>query len=339
MTTMFSLTAKQVLSENVTIGICQGNSQTFRIYRQKGQIMMRAYAQKDGVTWLNTAAKENVTAEGNDYINIRGEQEVRVFLAKDRKFCSISIGKSPVERGTMEGTSMSNTSFVRGSLTYLQRIALPPRAEISIKLLDVSLQDVAAEVISEQIITTSGEQVPIRFQLRYDPQEIKPNHSYAVQASIRVNDQLTFTTTRRYAVITMGSPLTVDLILDPVARKNLYQELKQGEWLLEDLAGSGVLDSLQTRLKFEQEERLNGLGGCNLYFANYKLNGENIKVGIIASTQKACSPAVMNQEDRYLKALQQAYRLRLDGPYLLIDCQGLKQPLKFTRIKEGKREY
>lgn len=104
------------------------------------------------------------------------------------------------------------------------------------------------------------------------------------------------------------------------------------EWLLEDLGGSGVIDNLQTTLRFDSGDRISGQGGCNRYNAPAKLTGNRLTVTAIASTKKLCPPAVMNQENRYFQALQNAQRLRLEGPYLLIDSQGLKAPLRFTRL-------
>jgi heat shock protein HslJ len=45
----------------------------------------------------------------------------------------------------------------------------------------------------------------------------------------------------------------------------------------------------------------------------------------------ACVPAAMDQEARYLKALEGAERMALDGPYLLVYSKGLDKPLRFTR--------
>ena len=44
----------------------------------------------------------------------------------------------------------------------------------------------------------------------------------------------------------------------------------------------------------------------------------------------ACAEAVMNQETRYLKALQDAERFAFQGPCLLIYAKGIEKPLRFT---------
>lgn len=104
------------------------------------------------------------------------------------------------------------------------------------------------------------------------------------------------------------------------------------EWVLEDLNGTGVVDNLQTTLRFEGRDRLSGQGVCNRYTAQAQLVGKRLTVGGIASTKKLCPPAVMDQENRYFQVLQSAQRVNLDGAYLLVYSQGVKAPLRFTRL-------
>ncbi|WP_163831270.1 YbaY family lipoprotein [Spartinivicinus ruber] len=106
------------------------------------------------------------------------------------------------------------TNIVTGSVSYLQRIALPKEAVVNVQLVDVSLQDAPAIVINEQ--TYSGKQVPIQFNLKYQPKEIKPTHDYAVQANITVNGKLWFINTKRYSVLTKGNEDKADLVLEMV---------------------------------------------------------------------------------------------------------------------------
>jgi uncharacterized lipoprotein YbaY len=106
---------------------------------------------------------------------------------------------------------------VTGTVTYLQRIALPPDAVITVQLADVSKQDVAAEVISTQTIESGGNQVPFPYTLPYDPARIVEGFDYAVSARIESGGKLLFISTQRYAVITKGNPTeNVEVIVQPV---------------------------------------------------------------------------------------------------------------------------
>ncbi|MDO7900005.1 YbaY family lipoprotein [Pseudomonas citrulli] len=86
-----------------------------------------------------------------------------------------------------------------GEVFYVQRIALPPSATLSVSLQDVSLADAPAVVLDEQSGPVTG-QVPLPFHLSYDPSQVKPGHRYAVNARIEVDGQLLFITTEQHAV-------------------------------------------------------------------------------------------------------------------------------------------
>jgi uncharacterized lipoprotein YbaY len=106
---------------------------------------------------------------------------------------------------------------VTGTVTYLERMALPPGAVVTVQLADVSLADAPAELLSQQVITTTGEQPPFPFTLPYDPAQIDERFDYAVQARIELDGQLLFINTERYAVITKGNPTEIEVVVQRVA--------------------------------------------------------------------------------------------------------------------------
>jgi uncharacterized lipoprotein YbaY len=112
----------------------------------------------------------------------------------------------------------AQSSAVTGTVTYLQRSALPPDAIVTVRLSDVSKADAPAEVISEQTIPTEGKQVPFAYTLPYDPAKIVENHECAVSARIESGGKLLFISTQSYAVITRGNPTeNVEILVEPVA--------------------------------------------------------------------------------------------------------------------------
>ncbi|MBM4245276.1 MAG: hypothetical protein FJ148_15930 [Deltaproteobacteria bacterium] len=102
---------------------------------------------------------------------------------------------------------------VTGTVTYRERVALPPTAVVTVKLVDVSRADAPAEVLGEQRIEAGGKQVPFAFAIAYDPSRIEPGHDYAVQARIEDGGSLRFISDRRYPVLTRGAPTEVELVL------------------------------------------------------------------------------------------------------------------------------
>ena len=110
-----------------------------------------------------------------------------------------------------------NEASITGTVTYMQRMALPPNAIILVQLLDVSLADAPSQVIAEQSYTLGQRQVPVPFGLNYDSSKINEKHSYVVSAKITLDGTLRFISDKSYPVITHGNPSTVDLMLKQVA--------------------------------------------------------------------------------------------------------------------------
>jgi uncharacterized lipoprotein YbaY len=115
-----------------------------------------------------------------------------------------------------EETMPHLTDVLTGTVTYRQRIALPPGRVIEVQLQDVSRADAAAEVLATQTITTSGKNVPIPFELTYDPAQVDERFSYALSVRITVDGQLTWINTEHHAVLTRGAPTTgVEVVVAP----------------------------------------------------------------------------------------------------------------------------
>jgi putative lipoprotein len=100
---------------------------------------------------------------------------------------------------------------VTGSITYRERIALPPTAQVEITLADVSLMDAPSKTIAQQSFTADGRQVPFAFSLTVDQRQLDPRHSYAVSARITdASGRLMFITDTRNSVTFDGRP-TIDM--------------------------------------------------------------------------------------------------------------------------------
>ena len=114
-------------------------------------------------------------------------------------------------------SSERKVASVTGQVTYREDLAIRPGAIVEVRLVDISRQDMAAIIVGEQIISRHA-QVPIPFEVTYDPADIEPSHTYAIQARITDHGQLMFTTTDLHPVITHGNPTTVEVVLHPPAR-------------------------------------------------------------------------------------------------------------------------
>lgn len=67
-----------------------------------------------------------------------------------------------------------------------------------------------------------------------------------------------------------------------------------------------------------KDGKLTGSAGCNNYWAAYKVSGQEIEIGIAASTRMFCSnpPGIMEQEKLFLEALRGVKSYRFSGKRL-----------------------
>jgi len=102
---------------------------------------------------------------------------------------------------------------VSGVLIATPDVALPEGAIAYITLLDVSpRQDVETNIIARQTITDLN-QLPISFELSYNPDQIHPDHLYAIQAQVTIEGRVVLRNRSAYPVITQGSPSMVKVLV------------------------------------------------------------------------------------------------------------------------------
>lgn len=111
--------------------------------------------------------------------------------------------------------SQAPTASVTGEVFYLQRMALPPQAVLSVTLQDVSLADAPSIELARQQGPVNG-QVPLPFRLDYNPQQVDPRHRYSVSARIELDGRMLFISTQHYGVKLDGSDQPLRIRLDPV---------------------------------------------------------------------------------------------------------------------------
>ena len=103
-------------------------------------------------------------------------------------------------------------------------------------------------------------------------------------------------------------------------------------WVLEDLAGAGVVERGRATLAFDEAGRASGKGSCNRYSGPVTLTGDRMSFGPLISTKMACvEEALTAQEGRFLEALGAAERYVVDGSELRIYVRGNPAPLRFSR--------
>ncbi|PXW61764.1 META domain-containing protein [Chelatococcus asaccharovorans] len=109
-----------------------------------------------------------------------------------------------------------------------------------------------------------------------------------------------------------------------------------GEWLVEDIGGGGVVDRVRMTVTFTGDGKVNGSGGCNRFTGKVKMTGDTLRFGLLATMRMACPPAVMGQEQKFLRTLQgvRSWAVDSDGKLVLRDDGG-KPLLLLARVRQS----
>jgi putative lipoprotein len=99
--------------------------------------------------------------------------------------------------------SRVSSARITGSAIYRERIALTPAAVFEATLEEASRSGAAAKVIKRVHRKDPG-QVPIAFEIPYDPRRIDSRRTYVLRASIYEDGRLRFASTQAYPVLTHG---------------------------------------------------------------------------------------------------------------------------------------
>jgi heat shock protein HslJ len=109
----------------------------------------------------------------------------------------------------------------------------------------------------------------------------------------------------------------------------------EGEWRLANMTEPGspmpMLPSQELTADFAKG-RVSGSGGCNRFSGGFETKGDQLTIGPLASTFKACEPPVMQQETRFLTALQaaQRYEVNPDGLQIFYQTKAGTGVLRFV---------
>lgn len=245
-----------------------------------------------------------------------------------------------------QGTTLPAPAHaVTGHVTYRERMALPPDAEVRVTLVEASHAD-STKPVADTSFRADGRQVPLPFTLAFDRARLDPRRDYALRATITSAGRPIFTTPLVVLVVTHDHPTQVGLVLARVSGTDdsattssppgapgpaKPAALAGTSWVLEDIAGTAVLDAPHATLEFPDGSRVVGNGSCNRFSGGVAIGDSTIAFSRMISTKIACPPTVMSQETTYLQALQGAERYALDGASLLMYVKGTDKPLRFSR--------
>ena len=255
-----------------------------------------------------------------------------LFLTLAAAFGLAACSEKNHQNANRETASSASLTQLPVTVSYRERIMLPPTASVSVTLEDVSRMDVAATIIDKQTISTQGGP-PYHLTLNYDASAIDPRMSYALRARIEQDGKLLFTNTSSIPAFKSDSAQPVDILVQNVARNNTNPPsrakiLSNSNWqatrlgLVESPKGAkDMAPSLSL-----QDGQASGFSGCNNFHGSYTLEGHSLKFGPLASTRKACfEDSAMITEQLFLEALAKVEGYSLNNGRLLL--VGKKSPL------------
>ncbi len=218
-----------------------------------------------------------------------------------------------------------SANTVTGTVFYRQRIALPPNAVIKVVIEDVSYPDAPPVSIAEQEIAPSGKQVPIAFAVRYDPSVLIPSHQYRIRATITADNHLLFESKSDYPVFAAHPQPSLEIRVDQVSGNPSIAQTRPDRplvgihWRLAELDGKKVNTPIEQRANFvltDDGNRISGSGGCNRLVGSYELAGNSLHFKPVATTMMACIGPAMDEEHKFLAALNATTAYRISGATL-----------------------
>jgi heat shock protein HslJ len=105
-------------------------------------------------------------------------------------------------------------------------------------------------------------------------------------------------------------------------------------WRAETITGLAAAPGVASTLSFTAPDRVSGSSGCNHYGGPLTVREHELRLGPLIATRMACPPVRMEQERRFITALEQGRRFELDGDALLLRSAGRDGPTRFTRLAE-----
>ncbi len=217
--------------------------------------------------------------------------------------------------GCGDDATRGDTMDVTGELTYRARIALPPDAVMTVRVSDTGRADAAAIPVAELAEATDGAQVPLPFVIPVDTETLETNPHLTLRATIEGADgALLWTTDTVIPVTPPETGPTVDLgpiTLVQVAgtADETASATPQGEWMIIDIDGSAPIDGSNPTIALSDDGTISGSTGCNNFTGSFTLDGDQLTLGPLATTRKACVPELGDQEAAILAVLNEASSL------------------------------
>lgn len=195
---------------------------------------------------------------------------------------------------------------VRGTVSYRERIALPPDAELVVRL--ESLRERGGEPLSLVRMRLNGRQVPIPFQIHHAPLEPAAAAQVILVAEIHVGGRVQFQSERRsLESFAPSRPIQLQL----TRSEAVPGAFTQVTWELVELRGLPVqVEGRRPTLLFEADgTTLRGFSSVNNFGGTYSFEAGRLQIDPGAITKMAGPEPNMRAEMEFLQTLPHVNRM------------------------------
>lgn len=232
---------------------------------------------------------------------------------------------------TTQQNNIAAHATIAVQVSYLDRSMLAPNSQLTVTLLDTSKMDVAANVVSEQVIDLVGAP-PYKTTLKYNPEKINATHNYSVRAAINNQGKLLYTSTTHNApFVNNTSSASLDIIVSKVAQKSDV-DLHNTYFKAISIDGNPVVvNTKEPFIQFNSDNTVHGFLGCNNFNGGYEVSKQSVTFTQLATTQKMCHEN-MEQESAMAGVLQAATQWQISGEKLFLQDETGKQLATFNAV-------
>ena len=103
-----------------------------------------------------------------------------------------------------------------------------------------------------------------------------------------------------------------------ITSRNATMDLPGTSWVLADIDGTAPVGETPPTLAFDDQGSVSGTGGCNTFNGEVTIDGSDLSVGPLASTQMACEEDISTQEAAFFTALQDVTSYTVDNEGRLV---------------------
>jgi putative lipoprotein len=231
----------------------------------------------------------------------------------------------------------AETMFLETTVTYRERIALPPDAVLEVELLDTSRADAPSIRMASQLFKLTG--VPRTVRIGYDPELIDDRYTYTVSASIMSDRRVLFRSTTATPVLTRGAPSSAELVLQMMPSQDTGNDtggfISGIAWAAFEIGGRMLSAEDPPTLTIDQDGNFGLYGGCNRFTGVLTAQDGVLSMpDHFAGTMMACPGPREQLERDTLEALATAAGYHRNGSNLTLTNAAGAAVLRFREMPE-----